>query len=90
MKWNWSVIKKVFKTFYIFKIFCCYQIVNQTLELTISLTTEEINDLGGDIRKTVSDLTNIDSILHETRNDIENAQSLLQDAQRSQFVMLDC
>ncbi len=48
----------------------------EVLEMTISLTPEQIRELAQQINETIRGLTDIDTILEATKDDLDKAQRL--------------
>ncbi len=51
----------------------CFQVAEEVLSMTISLTPREIRELAIRINVTIQGLTDIDRILEETREDVNQA-----------------
>ncbi|KAK6176840.1 hypothetical protein SNE40_015066 [Patella caerulea] len=56
------------------------KIADEVLDMSISLTPQQIQDLADKINKTIQGLVNIDNILNDTRDDLAKAQQLKQRA----------
>lgn len=55
----------------------------QVLNMSISLTPEQIRDLAKQINETVEKLTDIDQILRDTKDDVDRAKALEKRADQS-------
>ena len=65
---------------------CCSQLAYRVLNMSISLTEDEIRALADEINRIIRGLGNIDQILSDTRADLEKANALKERADNTKLV----